>query len=37
MKIVQAPRIENGELVVPDKPGLGLAFSEEAIRRYGSS
>jgi L-alanine-DL-glutamate epimerase-like enolase superfamily enzyme len=31
----ETPRMEDGELVVPDKPGLGLAFSQEIIRRYG--
>ncbi len=30
----ETPAIVDGELVVPSKPGLGLAFSEEAIRRY---
>jgi L-alanine-DL-glutamate epimerase-like enolase superfamily enzyme len=26
--------MENGELVVPDKPGLGLAFNQETIKQY---
>ncbi|HZA21283.1 MAG TPA: mandelate racemase/muconate lactonizing enzyme family protein [Dehalococcoidia bacterium] len=30
----ETPVIEDGEIVVPDKPGLGLRFSEEAIRQY---
>jgi L-alanine-DL-glutamate epimerase-like enolase superfamily enzyme len=28
--------IDNGEMVVPRKPGLGLRFNEEAVRRYSS-
>jgi L-alanine-DL-glutamate epimerase-like enolase superfamily enzyme len=28
------PRIENGELVAPAAPGLGLALDEAAVRRY---
>ncbi len=28
------PKIEAGQLVVPDKPGLGLAFDQAAIKRY---
>jgi L-alanine-DL-glutamate epimerase-like enolase superfamily enzyme len=28
------PKMEDGELVVPDKPGLGLEFSQEAIKQY---
>ena len=30
----ETPAIVEGEIVVPDKPGLGLAFSEAAIRQY---
>lgn len=30
----ETPAIENGEIVVPDKPGLGLAFSQDAIKQY---
>ena len=30
----ETPTIENGQLVVPDKPGLGLAFDQAAITRY---
>ncbi len=30
----ETPKIENGLLVVPDKPGLGLAFDAAAIRKY---
>ena len=30
----ETPVIEDGEIVVPDKPGLGLKFSEDAIRQY---
>jgi L-alanine-DL-glutamate epimerase-like enolase superfamily enzyme len=28
------PRIENGQLVVPDRPGLGLNFDRSAIQQY---
>jgi L-alanine-DL-glutamate epimerase-like enolase superfamily enzyme len=28
------PRVENGELVAPDAPGLGLALDEAALRRH---
>jgi len=30
----ETPAIENGELVLPDKPGLGLAFDEKAIAAF---
>jgi L-alanine-DL-glutamate epimerase-like enolase superfamily enzyme len=30
----ETPKIENGQLVVPDKPGLGLAFDQAANKRY---
>ena len=30
----ETPAIEDGELVVPDRPGLGLSFSQDAIRQY---
>ena len=30
----ETPAIVDGEIVVPDKPGLGLAFSQDAINRY---
>jgi L-alanine-DL-glutamate epimerase-like enolase superfamily enzyme len=30
----ETPKIEDGMLVVPPKPGLGLKFSQEAIARY---
>jgi L-alanine-DL-glutamate epimerase-like enolase superfamily enzyme len=30
----ETPKIESGQLVVPDKPGLGLAFDQAAIKRY---
>ncbi len=30
----ETPPIERGELVVPAKPGLGLAFDQAAIRRF---
>jgi L-alanine-DL-glutamate epimerase-like enolase superfamily enzyme len=28
------PRIEDGQIVAPDGPGLGLALDEEAVRRF---
>jgi len=30
----ETPKIENGQLVVPSKPGLGLAFDQAAIKKY---
>jgi L-alanine-DL-glutamate epimerase-like enolase superfamily enzyme len=30
----ETPAIEDGQLVVPQKPGLGLEFSGDSIRRY---
>ena len=30
----ETPAIENGEIVVPDKPGLGLKFSQDAFAKY---
>ena len=30
----EAPALEGGQLVVPKKPGLGLAFDQAAITRY---
>ena len=30
----ETPAIENGELVLPDKPGLGLQFDEKAIAAF---
>src|SRR5262249_57593925 len=30
----ETPAIENGQLVVPTKPGLGLAFDQPTINRY---
>jgi L-talarate/galactarate dehydratase len=30
----EAPAIEDGRLVVPKKPGLGLAFDQAAIKRF---
>jgi L-alanine-DL-glutamate epimerase-like enolase superfamily enzyme len=30
----ETPAIENGELVLPDKPGLGLRFDEKAIAAF---
>jgi L-alanine-DL-glutamate epimerase-like enolase superfamily enzyme len=30
----EVPAPVNGELVVPPKPGLGLAFDRDAIKRF---
>ena len=30
----ETPRLDRGELVVPAKPGLGLAFDQAAIKRF---
>jgi len=30
----ETPAIENGQIVVPDKPGLGLKFSQDTIKQY---
>jgi L-talarate/galactarate dehydratase len=30
----ETPAIEHGSLVVPSKPGLGLAFDQDALKRY---
>jgi L-alanine-DL-glutamate epimerase-like enolase superfamily enzyme len=30
----ETPAIERGQLVVPRKPGLGLAFDRKAVERY---
>ena len=30
----ETPKIEGGQLLVPDKPGLGLAFDKAAIKRF---
>jgi L-alanine-DL-glutamate epimerase-like enolase superfamily enzyme len=32
----EVPLPQNGELAVPDRPGLGLAFDRAALRRYGA-
>ena len=31
----EVPQPVNGELIVPEKPGLGLEFDAEALKRYG--
>ena len=31
----ETPDIVDGEIVVPDRPGLGLSFSQDAIAQYG--
>jgi mandelate racemase len=30
----ETPKIEDGMLVVPQKPGLGLKFDQDVITRY---
>jgi len=30
----ETPALQNGHLVVPTKPGLGLAFDQNAIKRF---
>jgi L-alanine-DL-glutamate epimerase-like enolase superfamily enzyme len=30
----ETPALENGQLVLPDKPGLGLKFDEKAVARF---
>jgi L-alanine-DL-glutamate epimerase-like enolase superfamily enzyme len=30
----ETPALQNGQLVVPTKPGLGLAFDQAALKRY---
>ena len=30
----ETPAIENGQIVVPDKPGLGLEFNQDTIAQY---
>ena len=30
----ETPKIENGQIVVPPKPGLGLAFDQAAIKKF---
>ncbi len=33
----EIPAIKDGELIVPDKPGLGLSFNRDVLARYGVS
>jgi L-alanine-DL-glutamate epimerase-like enolase superfamily enzyme len=30
----ETPRVEDGQIVVPDRPGFGLAFDQTALTRY---
>jgi L-alanine-DL-glutamate epimerase-like enolase superfamily enzyme len=30
----ETPAIENGQLVLPEKPGLGLKFDEKAVAAF---
>ena len=32
----EVPVPVNGELAVPDKPGLGLKFDQATLKRYGA-
>ncbi|MDP6420167.1 MAG: mandelate racemase/muconate lactonizing enzyme family protein [SAR202 cluster bacterium] len=32
----EEPRVENGEMVMSDKPGLGVEFDEDALARYAA-
>ena len=32
----EVPVLDKGELVVPDKPGLGLKFDQATLKRYGA-
>jgi L-alanine-DL-glutamate epimerase-like enolase superfamily enzyme len=32
----ETPKIENGQIVVPDRPGLGLEFDPAALKRYAA-
>jgi L-alanine-DL-glutamate epimerase-like enolase superfamily enzyme len=32
----EPPRLEKGELVLPDRPGLGIEFDEEALSRFAA-
>ena len=33
-KLEETPKLDKGELIVPTKPGLGLAFDQTAIKTY---
>jgi len=30
----ETPKIDKGDLVLPDKPGLGLTFDEKVIAKF---
>jgi L-alanine-DL-glutamate epimerase-like enolase superfamily enzyme len=30
----EVPRPDKGELAMPEKPGLGLAFDRDAVKRF---
>ncbi len=32
----EVPQLQNGEVIVPDRPGLGLKFDEDFTRRHGA-
>jgi mandelate racemase len=32
----EVPMPEKGELVVPNRPGLGLKFDQDVLKRYGA-
>ena len=29
--------LDQGELVLPDRPGLGLTFNQDSIKRFGAA
>jgi L-alanine-DL-glutamate epimerase-like enolase superfamily enzyme len=32
----QIPELRNGEVIVPDRPGLGLKFDEQFLKRHSA-
>ncbi len=32
----EVPKLENGEVIVPDRPGFGLKFDEDFVKRHGA-
>jgi L-alanine-DL-glutamate epimerase-like enolase superfamily enzyme len=34
MVLEETPAIEDGKIVVPKKPGLGMTFDQAALKRY---
>jgi len=36
--ILQEPfEIKNGNVIIPDRPGAGIAWNEEAVRRFAAA